>query len=104
MSLTAIVNLAERLLNTSGTSTTGGFQIHELVIKFSGVQESVTQTGGAQAGSSNSQLSAFNLQFQEVNLTLANHSRSNRSGHHAASGVGRYFERIVISSHLLSQA
>jgi hypothetical protein len=57
--------------NTSGTNTTGGFQIRELVIKFSGVQESISQTG-AQGSNSNVQLSAFNLQVQEVNLTLAN--------------------------------
>jgi len=44
-----------------------------LVIKFSGVQESFTQTGsGAPGGNSNVQLSAFNLQVEEVNLTLAN--------------------------------
>ncbi len=58
--------------NTLGASSTDGFQIRELVIKFSGVQESLTQPGGAQAGSANFQLSAFNLQVQEVNLALAN--------------------------------
>ena len=58
---------------TSGTNTAGGFQLQELVIKFSGIQESFTQTGsGAQGGNSNFQLSAFNLQVEEVNLTLAN--------------------------------
>jgi len=59
--------------NASGTNNAGSFQIRELVIKFSGVQESFTQTGsGAPGGNSNVQLSAFNLQVEEVNLTLAN--------------------------------
>ena len=58
---------------TSGTNNAGGFQLQELVIKFSGIQESFAQTGsGAQGGNSNIQLSAFNLQVEEVNLTLAN--------------------------------
>ena len=58
---------------TAGTNNQGGFQIQELVIKFSGVQESFSQTGsGAQGGNSSVQLSAFNLQVEEVNLTLAN--------------------------------
>ncbi|HKV63594.1 MAG TPA: hypothetical protein VJO16_16935 [Candidatus Acidoferrum sp.] len=59
--------------NTAGPNTTGGFQIQELVIKFSGVQESFAQTGsGAQGGNSNTQLSAFSLQVEEINLTLSN--------------------------------
>jgi hypothetical protein len=59
--------------NPSQTNGAGGFQIQELVIKFSGVQESITQTGTSTQGSnSNVQLSAFNLQVEEVNLTLAN--------------------------------
>jgi hypothetical protein len=59
--------------NAAGTNNPGGFQIQELVIKFSGVQESFTQTGsGAQGGNTSVQLSAFNLQVEEINLTLAN--------------------------------
>jgi hypothetical protein len=52
--------------NTNGAPR-GGFQLRELVIKFSGVQE--TLTGGAH-GDTTLQLSAFNLQVEEVNLTL----------------------------------
>lgn len=59
--------------NSVGTNNTGGFQIQELVIKFSGVQESFSQTGTtSQGGNTNTQLSAFNLQVEEINLTLAN--------------------------------
>jgi hypothetical protein len=59
--------------NTAGANTAGGFQIQELVIKFSGVQESFTQAGsGPQGGNSSVQLSAFNLQVEEINITLAN--------------------------------
>lgn len=59
--------------NTSQTNGAGGFQIQELTIKFSGVQESISQTGaGTQGSNSNVQLSAFNLQVEEVSLTLAN--------------------------------
>ena len=59
--------------NTSGVNTTGGFQVSELAIKFSGVQESIASRGAnAQSGSPNIQLSALNLQVQEVNLTLTN--------------------------------
>lgn len=51
----------------------GGFQIQELAITFSGAQESITQSAPtSQGGNSTLQLSAFNLQVQEVNLTLAN--------------------------------
>ncbi len=54
-------------------ATGGGFQIQELSIKFSGVQETLNQSGAnGQAGNTSVQLSAFNLQVEEVNLTLAN--------------------------------
>jgi len=60
--------------NTSGVNATGGFQVSELAIKFSGVQEeSIAPVGAnAQSGSPSIQFSAFNLQVQEVNLTLTN--------------------------------
>jgi hypothetical protein len=72
----------------AGTAANGGaFQIQELVIKFSGVNlQETEQTGGsannaaqgAQAngngngGANASQYAAFNLQIEEVNLTLVN--------------------------------
>lgn len=57
----------------NSSSTNGGFQIQELVIKFSGIQESLAQaSGGTQGSNTSAQLSAFNFQVEEVNLTLAN--------------------------------
>jgi hypothetical protein len=59
--------------NASGVNATGGFQVSELAIKFSGLQESIAPVGAnGQSGSPSIQLSAFNLQVQEVNLTLTN--------------------------------
>ncbi len=52
--------------NASGTQTSGGFSIQELSIKFAGVNETVQQGGNTL------QLSAFQLQVSEVNLTLNN--------------------------------
>lgn len=61
------------IANPSQTNGAGGFQIQDLIIKFSGVQESITQAGtGTQGSNSKVQLSVFNLQVEEVNLTLAN--------------------------------
>jgi len=59
--------------NTPGVKATGSFQVSELAIKFSGVQESIAPVGAnAQSGSPSIQFSAFNLQVQEINLTLTN--------------------------------
>jgi hypothetical protein len=57
--------------NTNGT-TSGGFQLRELVIKFTGVQETLTGGTNGNGGNTTLQLSAFNLQVEEVNLTLTN--------------------------------
>jgi trimeric autotransporter adhesin len=53
-----------------------GFQVQELSIKFSGLQETLSQSSAVNGQTSNSsvQLSAFSLQIQEVNLTLANNA------------------------------
>jgi hypothetical protein len=69
----------------AGTAANGGaFQIQELIIKFSGVniQETAQTNANANAGAQNTQgnagtsgsflYSAFNLQIEEVNLTLVN--------------------------------
>jgi hypothetical protein len=77
MSLTAITNLAKRMLNKSSSQsvdTNSALRpIQELVIKFSGIQKPFLQVGsGEQGRSSNDQHPAFNLQVEEVNLTLAN--------------------------------
>jgi hypothetical protein len=68
----------------AGTAANGGaFQIQELTIKFSGVnvqetaQANANATTGAQSTQSNTgaatfQYAAFNLQIEEVNLTLVN--------------------------------
>lgn len=87
----AIQNLG--ITNTAATNTPaatgtsangGGFQIQELVIKFSGVnlQETAQANGNANASTPNASgntgasasflYSAFNLQVKEVNLTLVN--------------------------------
>ncbi len=73
--------------NGNGTPTapnSGGFQIQELVIKFTGVnaQGTTQNNGSANSGAQgttgnangNGQVSAFNLQIEEVNLTLVNGS------------------------------
>jgi hypothetical protein len=77
MSLTAITNLAKRMLNKSSSQsvdTNSALRpIQELLIKFPGIQKPFTQADfGAQGGSSNDHHSAFNLQVEEVDLTLAN--------------------------------
>lgn len=63
----------------NGAPNGGGLHIQELVIRFSSVEAQGT-IGGAGNGTNGSnaignfQISAFNLQIQEVNLTLANNS------------------------------
>lgn len=62
---------AQPTTNASGTTGTsggqaGGFSIQELSIKFAGVNETVQQ------GGKTLQISAFQLQVSEVNLTLNN--------------------------------
>jgi hypothetical protein len=53
----------------------GGFQIQELVIKFSGVEGSAqTDAANTNGGNTTVPFSAFNLQVEEVNLTLTNSS------------------------------
>jgi hypothetical protein len=68
-------------VNANAASSNGGFQVKELEIKFTGVQETLnagqaTAQGGGQANGDNSnvQISAFNLQIEEVNLTLTNNN------------------------------
>ncbi|MGB9466340.1 MAG: hypothetical protein WBR10_14620, partial [Candidatus Acidiferrum sp.] len=68
----------------TATGNSGGFQVQELLIKFSGInaqgttQQSGNTNGGAQSAVGNAggnfQVSAFNLQIEEVNLTLVNGS------------------------------
>jgi len=74
--------------NTNAAPTSGappaGFQLQELVIKFAGVQvrantpangNTTTAPQAAVAnGNGNLQISAFNVQIEEVNLTLVNGS------------------------------
>ncbi len=52
--------------NASGTQAGGGFSIQKLSIQFAGVNETV------QEGGNTLQISAFQLQVSEVNLTLNN--------------------------------
>lgn len=52
--------------NTPGAQSGGGFSIQELSINFAGVNET------AQQGGNTLQISAFELQVNEVNLTLNN--------------------------------
>jgi len=47
------------------------FQIQELVVRFSGVSETL-QTGNPQTGGTTVNFSAFNLQIEGVNLTFTN--------------------------------
>lgn len=70
----------------AATANAGGFQIQELIIKFAGLQAhanapdnanaDANANGAAQAATGNGnatfQLNAFNLQIEEVNLTLVN--------------------------------
>jgi len=88
---TALANTAPVNAPTAaGTAANGGaFQIQELLIKFSGVNlQETEQTGGnannavqgtqangngnGNGGANTSQYAAFNLQIEEVNLTLVN--------------------------------
>jgi hypothetical protein len=50
----------------TGAAQSGGFSIQELAIKFAGINETVQQGGNTL------QISAFQLQVSEVNLTLNN--------------------------------
>ncbi len=66
------------------TANSGGFQVQELVIKFSGVEAQGSTQSGANGNTNggtqvtngtangNLQVSAFNLEVEEVNLTLIN--------------------------------
>jgi hypothetical protein len=60
--------------SSAAPAPNSGFQVQELSIKFSGLQETLSQSSAVNGQASNSsvQLSAFSLQIQEVNLTLAN--------------------------------
>jgi hypothetical protein len=67
--------------NNSANGNGGGFQIQELVIKFNGVEGTVnsgtTNAAGASqqsTGGTTTQFSAFNLQVEEIRLTLTNNS------------------------------
>jgi hypothetical protein len=60
--------------NNSNGATSSGFQLRELMIKFSGGQETLTGGANGNGGNSTLQLSAFNLQVEEVNLTLTNNA------------------------------
>jgi hypothetical protein len=60
--------------NNSNGATSSGFQLRELVIKFSGAQETLTGGANGNGGNSTLQLSASNLQVEEVNLTLTNNA------------------------------
>jgi hypothetical protein len=60
--------------NNSNGATSGGFQLRELVIKFSGAQETLTGGANGNGGNSTLRLSAFNLQVEEDNLTLTNNA------------------------------
>ena len=59
--------------NTGPTAAPGAFQLQSLVINFTGLQATLSAppANGAQ-GNTVAELSAFDLQVQEVNLTLAN--------------------------------
>lgn len=58
--------------SVSGNNT-GGFQLTEISVKFSGVNETVNSSGqGVGATGSTTQISAYNLQIQEVQVGLSN--------------------------------
>jgi hypothetical protein len=59
--------------STAATPAVGAFQLQSLEIKFTGVQATLSATpANGDQGNTVAQLSAFDLQVQEVNLTLAN--------------------------------
>lgn len=62
----ATTNTAATTAATTGGTQTGGFSIQALSINFSGINETV------QHGGNTLQISAFQLQVSEVNLTLTN--------------------------------
>ncbi len=54
-------------------NNSGGFQLTEISVKFSGLNETVTSSGQGAAGTgSTTQISAYNLQIQEVQVGLTN--------------------------------
>jgi hypothetical protein len=58
--------------SASGNNT-GGFQLTEISVKFTGVNETVNSSGqGVGATGSTTQISAYNLQIQEVQVGLSN--------------------------------
>lgn len=60
-------------INPSSSNSTSGFQLRELIIKFTGVRESQAPSGSeGNGGAIGFQFSALRLQIQEVNLTLVN--------------------------------
>jgi flagellar hook-length control protein FliK len=70
----AAANAAQPAAQTANgaNATNAGFTIQELSIKFSGAEGAITQTAknGKNAGAA--QFSAFNLQIEEVQITLGN--------------------------------
>ena len=52
--------------------TNAGFTIQELAIKFTGVEGNISQTARHGRNAGGTQFSAFNLQIEEVQITLAN--------------------------------
>jgi hypothetical protein len=59
--------------STATTPAAGAFQLQSLEIKFTGVQATLSATpANGDQGNAVAQLFAFDLQVQEVNLTLAN--------------------------------
>jgi hypothetical protein len=88
------------IAGTGANANGGAFQIQELVINLSGLQGSANggtangNRGGRQgAGGSIAQFSAFNLQVEEIQLTLANNNgqtvqlRAPQQNTNAAPGV-----------------
>jgi hypothetical protein len=62
---------------SAGANANGGtFQVQELAIKFSGAQGTANGNGNGQqaAGGNNVQFSAFNLQVEDIRLTLTNNT------------------------------
>ena len=73
--------------NTNGSANQNGFQVHELVIRFSGAQvqagsgKGTATQGAAATGNTNVRAAAFQLQIEEVNLTLTNGTGQNAQAH-----------------------